>query len=247
MKFVLGYRPEPRDERDLCVPMPEIDLPREIDWTEQVTGVKDQGQEGSCVGFGVTGFMEYLDWKQHGTRFDFSERWIYEWAKRLDEFPGENYEGTTIRAAMKALAKHGICREELWPYVAGKKGEPDEKAAEDAYEHRIEKYRSLIVPKPDIRLVMRGLHETGPVVAGVAVHETWFKVGKDGIISVPIQSAKILGHHAVAVIAYDDVYMKIKNSWGSNWGNQGYAFIAHDYFIRILHSCWAAYDKEVKV
>lgn len=53
----------------------------------------------SCVGFATTAMSEFKEWKQHGRKFDFSERWIYEWAKEEDEFPGTNYEGTTIRGS----------------------------------------------------------------------------------------------------------------------------------------------------
>ena len=241
-QFSLGYRPEPPDEQDLCLSIPQYDLPKKVDWTEQVTGAKDQGNEGICAGFMGGGLKEFQEWKQHGKKFNFSVRWIYEWAKREDEFPGEDYEGTTIRGIMKALQKHGICLEEFWPYVPGEKGQPDEQAAENAYKYRIERYRSLTIPKKDIRLIKRGLHETGPVAAGVAVHSTWFDLGADGIIKKPCCFARILGYHAVLVVAYDDKYLKIKNSWGSSWGAEGFGFINFEYFIRILHSCWAAYD-----
>ena len=242
--FALGYRPEPPDERDLLLPIPQYDLPKKVDWTEQVTEAKDQENEGTCAGFMGAGLKEFQEWKQHGKKFHFSVRWIYEWAKRLDEWPGEDYEGTSIRGIMKALAKHGICRERFWPYVPSKKDQPDEKAALDAYEYRIEKYRSLAIPKKDIRLIKRGLHETGPVATGVAVHESWFEVGKDGVIHDPGPEARILGYHAILTVAYADgeERVKIKNSWGPDWGAEGFGFINFDYFIRILHSCWAAYD-----
>lgn len=244
-QFFLGYRPESPDEQDLFLSIPPYDLPKKVDWTEQVTQVRDQGNEGTCAGFMGAGLKEFQEWKQHGKKFDFSERWIYEWAKRLDEWPGEDYEGTSIRGIMKALAKHGICREELWPYVPGKKGQPDEKAAEDAYKYRIERYRNLVIPEKDIRLIKRGLHETGPLATGVAIHESWFKVGKDGVIHDPgLFHSKILGYHAILTIAYadDEERVKIKNSWGPGWGAEGFAYLSYDYFVKILHSAWAAYD-----
>ena len=240
----LGYRPEPPDEQDLCLSIPQYDLPKKVDFTEQVTQARDQGNEGTCAGFMGAGLKECQEWKQHGKKFDFSERWIYEWAKREDEFPGEDYEGTTIRGIMKALHRHGICLEEFWPYVPGKKGEPDPHAAENAYKYRIERYRSLIIPQKDIRLVKRGLHETGPVAAGVAVHESWFEPDKYGVIHDPGPGATILGYHAILVVAYfdDQKFVKFKNSWSPGWGAEGFGYISFEYFMRILHSCWAAYD-----
>ena len=242
--YKLGYRPEPPDERDLLIPIPKYDLPKKVDWSSMVTVAKNQGPEGACVGFGVTALKEFQEWRQYGSKFDFSERWIYEMAKDHDEWPGRDYEGTSIRGAMKALAQHGICEEKHWPYLPGQKGEPDEKAAENAYKYRIERYRSLVIPRKDIRLIMRGLHETGPLATGVAVHESWFVVGKDGVIHDPGPGAKIYGYHAILTVAYtiDEQRLKIKNSWGTDWGAEGFGFINFDYFLRILHSCWAAYD-----
>jgi len=244
MKYALGYRPEPPDERDLLIPIPSYDLPKTVDWTEQLTQIRDQGNEGTCVGLAVTALKEFQEWRQYGTKFDFAERWIYEMAKEHDEWPGTDYEGTSIRAAMKALAQHGICQAKLWPYIPGRKGHPDAKAAENAYKYRIQKYRSLVTPKKDIRLIKRGLHETGPVVAGVAVHESWFNVGKNGVIHDPGSGAKIYGYHAILIMAYadDEELVKIKNSWGPAWGEEGFGYLDFGYFMRILHTCWAAYD-----
>lgn len=142
---------------------------------------------------------------------------------------------------MKALAKHGICPEKFWPYVPKKMGGPDKAAAIEAYPFRIAKYRNLTIPEKSIKLLKRGLHETGPIVAGVAVHSTWFEVGKDGIIK-PSFSQDILGYHAVLLVTYDDKSFKIKNSWGKNWGAQGYGFLEFGFAMFILHSAWAAYD-----
>jgi len=243
MNYKLGYRREPPDYRDLAMiaPPPKYDLPKEVDWTEQLTEVRDQGNEGSCVGFATTGLKEFQEWREYGKKYDFSERWIYEWAKEEDEFPGIDYEGTTIRGAMKALQKHGICPEELWPYVPGEKGEPDEQAASRAFIFKIKKYRSLITPEKNVKLIKRGLHETGPVVVGIAVHSTWFDVEKDGIIK-PSSSQDILGYHAILAVAYDEKFLKFKNSWGTGWGAQGYGFLEWEFAMFILHSAWAAYD-----
>ena len=237
-----GYRPEPPDTRDLLVTMPQYDLPKKIDWTEQVTGVKDQDGEGACVGFSVAAIKEFQEWRQGGRKIDLSERWIYEWAKDHDEWAGNLYDGTSIRGAMKALAQHGICEEKHWPYIPGKRGKPDEKAAEDAYQYRIEKYRSLTIPMKDIRLIKRGLHETGPVALAFAVYATWFNVEKDGIIKRHGSKDQILGYHAVLAVAYDEKYLKIKNSWSTNWAADGFGYLAIDYAMDTLHAGWAAYD-----
>lgn len=239
-EFALGCRPDPPDSRDLVLGVPIYDLPREIDWSSFLTPVRDQGSEGACVGFAVTAMKEFQEWQQHGKRYDLSERWAYEMAKEHDEWPGTDYEGTSIRGAMKALAQHGICEERYWAYVAEQKQEPHVEAAEQAYQFRIAKYRNLTSPTRSLTVLRRALHETGPICCGFGVHDTWFSVGGDGMIEA--STGGVLGLHAVLVVAYDEKVLKIKNSWGKDWGAQGYGFLGIDYAMEVLHSGWAATD-----
>ena len=41
---------------------------------------------------------------------------LYEMAKRYDEWPGEDYDGSSARGAMKGWHKHGVCSDEHWRY-----------------------------------------------------------------------------------------------------------------------------------
>ena len=58
--------------------------------------------------------------------------------------------------------------------------------------------------------------------------ETTFSKYKSGIYSCPVNFETALGriNHAVLIVGQDDSgnYI-IKNSWGTTWGNQGYAII----------------------
>jgi hypothetical protein len=74
----------------------------------------DQGQEGACVGFGVTRLASQLN------RKEYDAPWLYHEAQKVDEFPGEDYEGTTVRAGLDVLRKvgHRVVTD-------GKSGAPD--------------------------------------------------------------------------------------------------------------------------
>ena len=84
--------------------------------------VLDQGSEGACTGFGLACVVNYLNWrvaldvsdkrKQHPV----SPRMLYHLARFYDEWPGEDYDGSSCRGALKAWHKHGVCAENLWPY-----------------------------------------------------------------------------------------------------------------------------------
>jgi hypothetical protein len=61
----------------------------------------DQGNEGACVGFGSSRMMSLLN------RSFYDAPWLYHEAQKNDYWPGENYEGTSVDAAMKVLRLQG--------------------------------------------------------------------------------------------------------------------------------------------
>lgn len=61
----------------------------------------DQGSEGACVGFGSSRMMSL----QNRKRYD--GFWLYREAQKVDEWPGEAYDGTSVRAAMDVLRERG--------------------------------------------------------------------------------------------------------------------------------------------
>jgi hypothetical protein len=63
----------------------------------------NQGQEGACVGFGSSRMMSQLN------RKTYDGFWLYHEAKKVDEWPGEDYDGTSVRAALDVLRKVGHC------------------------------------------------------------------------------------------------------------------------------------------
>ena len=84
--------------------------------------VLDQGTEGACTGFGLACVVNYLHWRRglNGKAppklAPVSPRMLYHLARFYDEWPGEDYDGSSCRGALKAWHKHGVCTEKHWPY-----------------------------------------------------------------------------------------------------------------------------------
>jgi hypothetical protein len=74
----------------------------------------DQGSEGACVGFGWS--HELAAKPKVIPVQDTSARMLYEAAKKLDEHPGENYEGTSVLAGAKAVLATGYMTEYRWAF-----------------------------------------------------------------------------------------------------------------------------------
>ena len=112
----LGYRFQP-DERDKAHPLRmaarrEVgELPKSKYWWTRFP--LDQGDTPMCVGFATRQFLSSSpvpDISGPGAEE------IYAGARRLDEWPGENYEGTSGRGAMKFLQSIGYIEEYQWTW-----------------------------------------------------------------------------------------------------------------------------------
>lgn len=202
--------------------------------------ILDQGVEGACTGFGLATVVHYLLRRRSAApdATKVSPRMLYEMAKRYDEWPGEDYDGSSARGAMKGWHRHGICAESLWKYNPKK---PDrvlnDRRARDAAKRPLGAYYR--VNHKDLVSMHSALAEVGILFATSAVHDGWEKVGRDGIIPI-YDRGKILGGHAFAIVAYDARGFWIQNSWADDWGLDGYGHISYDDWLQLANDVWVA-------
>ncbi len=85
------------------------------------------------------------------------------------------------------------------------------------------------------------LFENGPFVAAFFVNQTWEDADHDGIVQ---KSEPITGGHAILVCGYDNKreLLKFKNSWGSEWGDNGYGYLPYSDVEGSLLDAWSAVD-----
>ena len=63
-RFNFDYRKDPTDSRDLILSAKNT-LQRKVDWSRQMSPVKNQGKLGSCVGFAVAAMKEWQEFKEY--------------------------------------------------------------------------------------------------------------------------------------------------------------------------------------
>lgn len=199
--------------------------------------VLNQGKEGACTGFGLAAVANYLLWKRQivpdGNRV--SPRMLYEMARRYDEWPGENYAGSSARGAMKGWHKHGVCGDQVWPYEVSSAGTLTRTRADDAATRPMGAY--FRVNHENLISMHSALTEVGILYATAKVHEGWGSVGKDGVIPF---TDRMLGGHAFAIVGYDENGFWIQNSWGPEWGRQGFGQISYDDWLVNGTDVWVA-------
>jgi len=259
-KLKLNYMKDPGDRRDYVIDsiVPQMRLaigrPKIItDHSSLMSPVKNQGRLGSCVGFAISALKEWQEQKEHakevqeGKRdhrdekyYDLSESWVYWMCKKIDPWP--NSEGTSIRFAMKVLAKIGVPCEKAWPYDDKVYGDPKSWANLVSLWSLIDSYWRI----RDLDELKASLL-TAPVVIGVGCYEEIFNVGKDGVVQDPANPDNLYGGHAICAVGFDSTTerIKFKNSWSPLWGQNGYGYFSYDYIKNYMWDAWACKDLSV--
>jgi len=238
----LGCIKDKLDDRDYLMRayLPVVSLPKKIDYTKKMSPVRDQGDEGTCVGFAsVAGMKEYQEKLDYGKLVALSPRFVYNECKKIDGSPDS--EGTSIRIAMKVLNDIGACQEKFWPYFPHQRNRPQSGAITDAKKFRTLTYARII----NLNELKLCLATKGPCIIGVEVYQGMMNT-KTGIVPMPKKNESILGGHAICPVGYDDAkkIIKFKNSWSDKWGDKGYGYLHYAYIERYMMDAWSSVDIE---
>ncbi len=76
----------------------------------------DQGATSSCVGHAWAHFVEDSPRTHPAPGFHIDPYTIYREAQKVDEWTGEGYDGTSVRAGAKYLQAQGVIGEYLWAF-----------------------------------------------------------------------------------------------------------------------------------
>jgi len=234
-----GYLSGARDDRDeqFGLAPPDYDLPAKVDYRNLMLPVEHQDGSNACVGFAGSAVCEYWEWKKTGYRVNLSATMGYHKAKECDEYQGVDYEGTSIRGFCKAVAKYGICEDKFWMF--GKT--PQEGYQKNALQRNEIVYRNLALNKSLlIPTIKRALHEYAPVVVGLWVYRNWTEVKDDG--HIPEGGEQKTGGHAMVIVGYQEDEFILRNSWGINWGENGYGYFSKEYLEQNCDSAWLIQD-----
>jgi len=246
-KRVYKLRPDTEDLRDRVFRPTQFKtstvLPKNVDLRSACSPIVDQGELGSCTANAIaSGLREY--WETLSGKLTLLSRlWLY-WEERYLEGTVNEDAGAYIRDGMKVLQKMGCAPESDWPYDVSKfKQIPPTTATTDAKQFKITEYHRLTT----LILLKSALAEGYPVVTGIMVYDSFEsnQVAQTGIVPLPKRGEQFLGGHAVLAVGYqDDVKNKgqgvviCRNSWGENWGDNGYFYLPYSYFTSYVTDMW---------
>lgn len=223
------------------------DLPDEYE-TENATFVYDQGKTSMCCAcaYSMLRYLQESDVSNGGSGLDQPLSPAFTYADRL---PGEDFEGMFIRSCCKKGQDDGSVLYVDFPgfmsYPAAKQKFNLNKQAllEKAAPFKISNYYQC-----DKRRAMQAAIMSGKgVLGGIPIYQCLYDLKGDIVKYDPKKNTKDFGGHAVLFVGWKIIngvfHWRIQNSWGSDWGELGRAWIPESY--PWVENPWAIIDGNV--
>lgn len=204
---------------------------KQVDLTDNFPQVLDQGYLGSCVSNCMSNALKYLLKKTKQKYFQPSRLYIYYNARvLLMGLSPDQDTGISIKNCCSAVKKYYACNEKIWKYnIKNFNLKPSIEAYENA--RIIDEIRYYRIDN-NLNSIRLALSSGLPILYGFLAYESFESddLAKTGIMKYPdIEKEKALGGHCVLIVGYDDDTRTVKcqNTWGTQWGNNGYFTVSY--------------------
>ena len=205
-------------------PNVKVDIPESIDWREKgaVTEVKQQRKCGSCWTFSATGALEGQIWRKTGKLISLSEQQLVDC-----DMSDYGCRGGFPASAFKYIKSvGGIEKEEDYPYVSQSMYEPRRKCEFNKEKVVASNTGYVQLPKGDETKLREAVATIGPISIAISARPSLSQY-TEGIYHDD-ECGRTRINHAVLLVGYGTdkstgtPYWLIKNSWGPEWGENGY-------------------------
>jgi len=228
VKLMTGYKArnpsEVKRSSKLFAPEVNASLADEVDWRPKgyVTPVKDQAACGSCWAFSATGTLEGQHFRKTGKLVSLSEQQLVDCSTDDHGCGG----GWPYSALSYIASNEGIDTEESYPY----------EAVDGTCRYKSSTVGATCTDYVDVPRSESALKEAvakiGPISVAINAGQSSFHNYRSGVYDDPDCSAYLL-NHAVLVVGYGETsngeeYWLVKNSWGTQWGMDGYIWMSRN-------------------
>ena len=221
-------------------------LPESVSLLRFAPDRQNQGRQGSCVAwssvYAARSIVEAASTGQSGNNTAFSPAFVY------NQIGLEDCQGSYIQRAMEFMTTKGVVPYDDFPYTDQDcSKQPNSSQWTEAAKNKMHGFTRLTesddVNGINIRAVKEHLAKDAPVVIGMMVGGTFMQemMGKEmWAPSAEDRSQMGFGGHAMCVIGYDDrkQAFQIMNSWGTDWGNNGVAWVRYADFKEFVREAY---------
>jgi len=196
-------------------------LPTSVDWVSKgaVTGVKNQGSCGSCWSFSATGSLEGAHYLKYGTLLSFSEQHLVS----CDKVDLGCNGGWMDDAFTWVQGNGGIATEDDYPYTSGSGTSAACDSTKDAKKVAAVAPQSFTDVQTGSVTALQSAVAQQPVSIAIQANQLAFQSYSGGILTGRCGTRL---DHGVLLVGYGTEngvdYWKVKNSWGTSWGEGGY-------------------------
>jgi len=196
-----------------------VTLPASVDWREKgaVTKVKNQAQCGSCWAFSTTGALEGAWQIATGTLVSLSEQQLVDCSRKQGNM-GCN--GGMMDGGFKYEEGVPACTEESYPYLAKNGICHASSCTVGIPAHAVTGF--IDVDSNDDDALMEAVAQQ-PVSVAIEADKMAFQLYKGGVLDGECGTTL---DHGVLAVGYGEEegkkYWLVKNSWGPEWGEEGY-------------------------
>jgi hypothetical protein len=210
-------------------------IPQGKDLRQSWWKIGNQGSTGSCVGWATADAVVRWHLVQ-ASRLPkeqlLSPRFIWMASKETDQFVSSpttfiELEGTSLKAALDIARKFGVVLDSILPFASGKLYQNDAQTFYAlAAQRKIASYFNLGTNLGNWRI---WLATKGPILTRFGVDATWDNASNtQGKLDI-YQPNTVRGGHAIALVGYTPDRFIVRNSWGTTWGDKGFAYASTAY------------------
>nr|ASL04981.1 cathepsin l [Nilaparvata lugens] len=221
------YKKQHAESVPTFMSLAHVTVADQVDWRQEgaVTPVKNQGKCGSCWSFSSTGALEGAHFRKTGRLVSLSEQQLIDCSSK---YGNNGCNGGLMDQAFTYIRDNkGIDKEDTYPYEAADdtcRYRPADKAATDKGYHDI--------TEGDEDALKSAVASMGPVSVAIDASRESFQFYSTGVYYEPECDPQGLDHGVLAV-GYGTTedgqdYWLVKNSWGTQWGEEGYIKMARN-------------------
>ena len=211
----------------------DADLPESVDLRRPWHAIADQGETASCVGWAVADSVVRWHLVESGRLAPdelLSARHVWMSAKETDQrddYPSTFLEqdGTALKSGLDVVRKFGVALESELPWSGGLATVPPVVFNKSARRRRIMAYFNLH-QEDRFDEWRRWMNENGPVLVLVAQDTNFHTCTGDLTV---FDEASVNGSHAAVLYGYGPEHFLLRSTWGTDWGDVGYARLSLDY------------------